>query len=105
MDIATLPAERDPGAYSAQVRVWSTGKLMDLVGVLTPYVNGSFGEVLPEHARIYIGAISEINRMWRVGAPLSTPVQEQEVDPVVASARMRSRVSAQLAALVSRSSS
>lgn len=102
MDMAALPASPDPGDSVGQVRVWATAQLMELIKALTPYVNGSFGEVLPQHAQAYVAAVKEINRIWRVAAPVP-PVREEEFqDPHVEAARMRERVLDQLAVLGSR---
>lgn len=106
MDMAALPATEDPADSVGQVRVWATAQLMGLIEALTPYVNGSFGEVLPQHAQAYVAAVKEINRIWRVAAPVPPPPPEVvEEDPAVESARMRERVLDQLAVLGARSPS
>jgi hypothetical protein len=103
MDMAALPATPDPADSAGQVRVWATAQLMALLDALKPYVNGSFGEVLPQHAQVYVAAIKEINRIWRLAAPVSNSREDVSVpEPAVEAAQMRTRVLGQLAQLADR---
>lgn len=100
MDLEALPASADQADHAGQVRVWATGALMKVIRALEPYVTGTFGEVLPQHAQAYVAAVKEINRIWRVSYPIVG--QEEFTDPVIEAARMRERVLDQLAVLGSR---
>ena len=102
VDLEALPVSPDPSDSVGQVRVWATAQLMELIKALSPYVNGQFGEVLPQHAQAYVAAVKEINRIWRVASPPRDGGDEQAADPGVVAAQMRDRVLAQLEALAAR---
>ncbi len=63
--------EDELAARSAQVRLWSTGKLQQFLENLEPYVDGSLGPVSPRHAATYLQGLREMNRLW--GAAWSPP--------------------------------
>ncbi len=67
---------------SAEVRMWSTGKLQVLVESLEPYVDGSLGQVSPRHAATYLQAVKEVSRLWGSDykPPRITPAQVRRIE-------------------------
>lgn len=51
---------------SDRVRKHCAERLGILLQDLTPYVNGSFGDIAAGHAAVYIAAVKELGRLYRV---------------------------------------
>lgn len=92
----------DPVDAAAQVRMWATARLRNLVETLDPYVNGTLGEVSPRHAAVYLATVKEINRLWGASrVPVPEPVEE-EAKVIERAVAVRNRVLAQLEELRTR---
>lgn len=85
----------DP-APDAQVRLWTTNRLQTLIATLTPYIDGTFGDVSPRHGTLYLRAVGELNRLWNARylppPPEPEPEPEEEVRTVEQAAAVRTRV-------------
>lgn len=70
-------------AMSQQVRMHCASRLGKLLQDLQPYVDGSFGDINAAHASVYISAVRELGRLYRVQ---EKPVVQQGEDMVPAAA-------------------
>lgn len=60
-------------AASLRMRVQLTAELQEFKELLRPYVDGSFGEVLPGHGQLWLKAQHEIGLLWNAHKPPHRP--------------------------------
>ncbi len=87
------------------VRAHNAGKLRNLVDMLEPMIDGSYGPVAPRMVEVYITALRELGRLYRVfDAPPAPPVVPEELveAPKVRVEELVAKVEADLRALEGR---
>lgn len=60
------------------VRQHNAGKLRSLVEMLEPYVEGAYGPVHPRMVEVYMTALRELGRLYRVFDPPPLPEAPEE---------------------------
>jgi hypothetical protein len=101
-DCMDLMRADDYDNISNRVRQFCSERLYELERSLRPYVNGSFGEVLPGHLNGYLGVLKELGNLYQAH---KRPRQDDELIPAAkvallleqAEARMQAAVAAAVA--------
>lgn len=59
------------------VRRYCAEQLRQLVEAMKPYVDGSFGDIMPGHVGAYVSALKELARLYAPGRPVSLDKAER----------------------------
>lgn len=75
------------------VRGFSASKYRNLVDVLEPMVDGSYGPINPRMVEVYLKTLADLNRLYGAYNPVPEPQEEQErQDPAEMEAEREARV-------------
>lgn len=77
------------------LRPWLAQRLKGMYEALEPFVNGSYGEVIPGHAAAAVAVLRELGRLYRVQdppAPQLVGVSEAEVQVRILEAVAAARI-------------
>lgn len=64
-----LPKPDEFADLSMSVRMFCAGELEAVVCALRPYVDGSFGEILPGHVAAFTSVVKELGRLFQANRP------------------------------------
>lgn len=64
MDVERVDSSFD--AVSSSVRQHCALKLGEVIDALTPYVDGSMGDIAAGHVAVYVSAVKELGRLYQV---------------------------------------
>lgn len=88
-------------AMQPVIRTFNTQKLRALIDTIEPMVDGSYGPINPQLAKVYMQALNELGKLYRVYD--RPPVRQEEDEPEAISVdRMRAQVEGQLRELEAR---
>lgn len=65
MDMVSLNSQ-EYDQLSMGVRIYCAQQLRELLDRLRPYVDGSFGDISPGHAQVFVGAVRDLGRLYQV---------------------------------------